>query len=132
MEFSKEFYKEILTDELYQALQGKSKTNSSKTILAITKIYLAENKGKREDTKLQAYKWRKEAPSLQLDIQEVLYVLCEINGEIANSSGYLGAISDRSKQLIFNKETVGQNLYKQIVADKHTSLKIKFFTDKII
>ena len=39
-------------------------------------------------------------------------VFQEVNNNLNNSSGYLGAISDRSKELYFNDETVGENLYK--------------------
>src|SRR5690606_30798660 len=53
--------------------------------------------------------------------------LTEINANINNSSGYLGAISDRSKELFFNKETVGQNQYKQLLKNPHTRLKNQVF-----
>lgn len=124
---NKEFYPDFFTDDLYQALEGKSKTVSSKTILAIKEIYLADIKGKRNEVNLEKAKLRSEAPTLQLSINELALVLCEINGEISNSSGYLGAISDRSKQLIFNKKTVGEYLYEQIKKDSHVSLKNQVF-----
>src|SRR5690606_11085854 len=87
----------------------------------------AENKGTREEKKIQAYKWRSEAISAQLEKEEVAYVITEINNNLNNSSGYLGAISDRSKELYFNKETVGQYLYKQLLKNPHTRLKNQVF-----
>jgi CRISPR-associated endonuclease Csn1 len=57
-------------------------------------------------------------------------VLTEINNDINKSSGYLGDISDRSKELYFNKQTVGQYLYKQIQENRHTRLKGQVFYRK--
>src|SRR5690606_10370482 len=71
--------------------------------------------------------WRSEAISKQLEKEEVAYVITEINNNLNNSSGYLGAISDRSKELYFNKETVGQYLYRQLKANPHTRLKNQVF-----
>uniref|UniRef100_UPI0040499DFF type II CRISPR RNA-guided endonuclease Cas9 n=1 Tax=Flavobacterium sp. TaxID=239 RepID=UPI0040499DFF len=125
--FQKQFYVDILDDELYKALQNQGQQSSRKRFLAIRKIYTAENKGKREDVKLQHYRWRTEAIERQLSIEEVAYVLVEINNNLNNSSGYLGAISDRSKELYFKKETVGQNLYNQLQKNFHTPLANQVF-----
>lgn len=125
--FQKQFYTDILDDELYKALQNQGQQNSRKRFLAIKGIYTAENKGKRDEVKLQHYKWRAEAIFRQLAIEKVAYVLVEINNNLNQSSGYLGAISDRSKELYFNKETVGENLWKQIQENRHTSLKNQVF-----
>jgi len=125
--FQQQFHPDILTEELYKKLQGKGKQKSSALFLAIHQIYTAENKGKRELVKKQHYKWRSEAINSKLSIQEVAYVLVEINNDLNKSSGYLGAISDRSKTLFFNNETVGENLFKQIVKNPHTSLKNQVF-----
>jgi len=126
-EFQKQYYPDVLDDELYKKLQGQGKVNSSKLFLAIHQVFTAENKGKRDEIKLQHYKWRTEALINKLKIEEIAYVLVEINNNLNNSSGYLGAISDRSKELYFNKETVGENLYKQIQNNPHTSLKNQVF-----
>ena len=125
--FQKQFYPDIFTDEFYKSLDGQGLQNSRKRFLAIHQIYTAENKGKRDDVRLQHYKWRVEALSKQLELPEVAYVLVEINNNLNNSSGYLGAISDRSKELFFKKETVGENLYNQIQKNPHTSLKNQVF-----
>lgn len=125
--FQKQFYLNVLDDELYDKLEGQGQQNSRKRFLAIKGIYTAENKGKRDAIKLQHYKWRTEALQKQLKIEEVAYVLVEINNNLNKSSGYLGAISDRSKELYFKEETVGQNLYRQIRENRHTSLRNQVF-----
>ena len=123
--FQKQFYPEVLTDEFYKLLDGKAKTVTSKLFLSQHQIYLAENKDK--DKKLQALTWRARAISEQLTIAEVAFVLTEINGAIYGSSGYLGAIGDRSKELFFNRQTVGQYLMTRLDADPNYSLKNQVF-----
>lgn len=123
--YQKQFYTEMLTDELLKAIEGQGKENTRKRILAITKVFTADNKGK--DKKLEAYNWRSKAVSEQISKEEVAFVLTEINNNINSSSGYLGAISDRSKELYFNKQTVGQYLYNQLKVNPHTRTKGQVF-----
>lgn len=124
-DFQSKYYPEYLTNEFKQNLNGKSQTNCTKTFLAVHHIYTAENKG--NDKKIQSYKWRSMALKEQLPIEEVAYVICHICGEINGSSGYLGAISDRSKILYFNNQTVGEYKWKQLSENKHHSLKNQAF-----
>lgn len=119
------YYPEYLTNEFKQNLKGKSQTNCAKTFLAVHHIYTAENKG--SDKKIQSYRWRSKALKEQLAIEEVAYVICHICGEINGSSGYLGAISDRSKILYFNNLTVGEYQWNQLAENKHNSLKNQVF-----
>ena len=123
--YQKQFYPEVLTDEFYKLLEGKSKKATSTEFINKYKIYQAENKDK--DKKLQALTWRARAVSEQLAIGEVAFVLTEINGAIAGSSGYLGAIGDRSKELFFNSQTVGQYLMARLDIDPNYSLKNQVF-----
>lgn len=137
----KSFYPEFLTDELYQALKGQGKENTRSKILRIAGIYTADIKDlekhlksektvgltAREKKKLQGYKWRNDAVNTQLTKEQAAYVLTEINNDINQSSGYLGEISDRSKELYFNKLTVGQYLYNQLLKNPHTRLKNQVF-----
>lgn len=123
--FQKQFYPDILTDEFYEQLRGKSKTNTSKVFLREYKIYTAENKGK--DRQLQAFQWRVDALSKQLTVEELAFVISDLNGTIYNSSGYLGAISDRSKELYFNKQTVGQYQMAQLDKNPNYSLRNEVF-----
>jgi CRISPR-associated endonuclease Csn1 len=109
--FQKQFYPEILTDEFYKELKGKGQRASSAMFWNKYNFNTADIKGledslkdvntikfdARTQKKLQAYKWRSDAVSKQLDKEQVAFVLTEINNNLNNSSGYLGAISDRSK-----------------------------------
>lgn len=125
--FQKQFFPNILTDEFRKHLEGKGQRATSAAFWSKYGFNTAENKGSREEKKLQAYQWRADAVSQQLKKEEVAYVITEINNDINKSSGYLGAISDRSKELFFNKQTVGQNLYQQIRENPHTRLKGQVF-----
>lgn len=119
------YHQEILTDDFKKQITGRGKLNTSKIFLAKYGIYTAENKGNNK--KMQAYKWRVDALSKELSKEELAFVISDLNGSISNSSGYLGAISDRSKELYFNKLTVGQYLAKQLEANPNQSLKNQVF-----
>ncbi|MHC5354726.1 type II CRISPR RNA-guided endonuclease Cas9 [Myroides sp. LJL115] len=121
------FHPEILTFEFKELLKGKGLRATSAQFWTTYKFNTAENKGTREEKRIQAYKWRCDALTKQLDKEIVAYVIAEINGQIHNSSGYLGAISDRSKELYFNQITVGQYLYKQLCHNQHITLKNQVF-----
>jgi len=126
--YQKQFYPEILTDEFYKELKGKGQRATSAMFWAKYGFNTAENKAKsREEKKLQAYQWRSDAIFKQLEKEEVAFVITEINNNLNNSSGYLGAISDRSKELYFKNKTVGQFLYDQIKQNPHTRLKNQVF-----
>jgi CRISPR-associated endonuclease Csn1 len=125
--FQKKIHTEILTDEFKKLIEGKGQKATSATFWGKYAFNTADIKGTREEKKLKAYEWRSKAINTPLAKEEVAYVITEINSNINNSSGYLGAISDRSKELFFNKETVGQYLYKQLKENKHTRLKNQVF-----
>ena len=126
-DFQKVFYPDILTEEFKKEIEGKGQRATSAIFWAKYRFNTAENKGTRDEKKLQAYKWRSNSFITQLTKEEMAFVITEINNNINNSSGYLGAISDRSKELYFNKETVGQYLYKQLMTNPHTKLKNQVF-----
>lgn len=125
--FQRQFHPQILTDELKKELGGKSQQATSAIFWKTYNLNTAENKGTRDEKKLKAYEWRNNALSQELEKEEVAYIITEINNNLNNSSGYLGAISDRSKELYFNKQTVGQYLYQQIQNNPHTKLKNQVF-----
>lgn len=127
-DFQKAFYPEILTDSFKKDLIGKGQRATSALFWIKHQFNTAENKEKtREAKKLKAYEWRANAINQRLEKEEVAYVITEINNNLNNSSGYLGAISDRSKELYFNKQTVGQYLYQQVQNNPHTRLKNQVF-----
>lgn len=78
---------------------------------------------KREELKLENFQWRVKALSERMNPEELAIVLQEINEQISNSSGYLGAISDRSKELYFNRQTVGQ--YQMAVLDNNPNIGLR-------
>jgi CRISPR-associated endonuclease Csn1 len=125
--FQKQFHSEKINDKLLEDIQGKSRTLTSQYFTNTLKIELTENKGTREETKLQHYKWRNDALANVLDLKTIAFIITEINNQINQSSGYLGAISDRSKELYFNKETVGEFQYKQLQNNAHSKLKNQVF-----
>lgn len=119
------FYPKILTAALKEKLTGKSQKVSGIIFKQECDLYVAEIKGK--DKRLLSFQRRVNAITLQLPIEEVAAVLCDVNGAISNAGGYLGAISDRSKELFFNKQTVGQYLMSELEKDPHFCIKNKVF-----
>ena len=120
-EYQKQYHPIMLTDELRGIIEGKTRTVTQKILLKECSVYTAENKGK--DKRLQQYKWRAEALERKLTKEELAYVITDVNGAISSSSGYLGAISDRSKILVFNHITVGQYQMRELDKNPHCSLR---------
>lgn len=124
------FYPEILSESLKNQLIGKNQ----KAVWAICEkpfgIVGAKRNTSGFERKLENYQWRAEATQKQVSLEQLIVVLQEINSQINSSSGYLGSISDRSKELYFNNQTVGQYLFDQIKADRHSRLKGQVFYRK--
>ncbi len=123
----KQFYPEIFTDAFKKDIEGKGRGPTSAAFWNKYGFNTADIKGTREEKKLTAYEWRSKATDTQLGREEAAYVIAEINNNMSSSSGYLGAISDRSKELYFNRQTVGQYLYAQLQQSPHTRLKNQVF-----
>lgn len=121
------YYPNVLSDEVFEELQNKNKTQTWAICAKFFNIQGVSQKGSTQEKKRERYLWRKLALNEKLDLEYLAIVFQDINSNISQSSGYLGAISDRSKHLFFNKITVGEYLYNQIVNDKHTSLKTQVF-----
>lgn len=125
--FQKQFYAELFTDALKEELKSKGKVATWAVLKTPLNLVGIRRNLKREELKLENYKLRNDALTKQLSLELIAIVLQEINGQIYNSSGYLGAISDRSKELYFNNQTVGQYLYEQLKENPHTRLKNQVF-----
>lgn len=121
----KAFYPNILTDDFKKQLTRQSRVGTSKIFFAKYNLYTADNKGK--DRKAQAINWRVESLSKQMPPEVMAYVISDLRGAISNSSGYLGEISDRSKDLFFKGETIGQYLYRSLQEDPLFSTRNKVF-----
>ena len=145
-DFQKQFYPYALLDEAKEEIRGKNKsqtwailqkyfiwneivtiwneeTNQTEKIEKQFKLTGFKRTTKGHEQKVEEYQWRVKALSEQLGLEELAIVLQNINGEINSSSGYLGAISDRSKSLYFNKQTVGQALMESLDKEPSKSLK---------
>ena len=114
------FYPNILTDDFKSSIHGFNKTQTSGAFYGVHQIYTAKNSGK--EGYLQSLTWRTEGLKHRLDIEEVAYALADINGAINNSSKRLAMISDRSKELYFNHQTIGQYLMQRLDENPNNSL----------
>ncbi len=128
----KQFYPKTLTEVLYSELQGKNKKQTwaiCKEPFNLVGIKLKEKDKELKglDLKRKHYELRVKGLNEKLELELLAVVLQEINNNLNQSSGYLGAISDRSKELYFNKATIGEYLWKQIKNNRHTSLKNQVF-----
>lgn len=124
----KTFYPDLLTDSLKESLQGKN-SNATWAILkdpwGLAGIARTAKKGIEQNT--ENCQWRNDALSTKMELEHLAIVLQEINKQIHQSSGYLGAISDRSKELYFNHQTVGQYQMAQLAKNPHYSLRNQVF-----
>ena len=114
-------YPEQLTADFIGQFDEKGKNEALRLFKDKLGVLSADNKGK--DRKITAYNWRADAPEHKLELDVIAYVVADICNDIKKSSGYLGAISDRSKELQFANETVGQYLYRIITEKPGTSIR---------
>ncbi len=119
-EVQAKFYPNILTNDFKDSIRGFNKTQTSGAFYGVHQIYTAKNSGK--EGYAQSLLWRTEALKHQLDIEEFAYALADINGAINNSSKRLAMISDRSKELYFSHQTIGQYLMKRLDENPNNSL----------
>lgn len=126
-DFQKQFNPEIFTNELYEKLRGKNRNATWKELEIPFSLVGIKQTGTMQEKKAEKYFWRSEAVKKQLDFESLAVVFQEINSNLNNSSGYLGAISDRSKELYFNNQTVGEYLFGQLKENPHTKLKNQVF-----
>jgi len=125
--FQKQFYPEIFADSLYQEVKGKNKGQTWSVLKDPFSVVGIKQSGKPIENKKERYSWRTKSLTKKQDLEILTIVFQEINSNIYNSSGYLGAISDRSKELFFNKLTVGQYLMAQLDENPNNSLKNRVF-----
>lgn len=125
--FQKQFYPGILINNLKESLVGKGKVQTWAICKTPFNIVGIKRETKGHELKIENFEWRNRALEIQINLEQLAIVLQEINNSLFYSSGYLGSISDRSKELYFNKETVGQYLYKQLQNNPHSKLKNQVF-----
>lgn len=121
--FQRQFYPDVLTDSLKEELKGKGDKETWAICSKPFAIVGIKRNTKGWEQKKEDYAWRAESLQHKIDLERLAIVLQKVNGQIRNSSGYLGAISDRSKELFFNKLTVGQ--YQMAELDKNPNFSLK-------
>lgn len=119
------FYPEILTPDFRVQISRQGEKNTARIFRDKYNIYTADIKGSHVEKLTLIYKLRHEALQKQLSKEELALVISKVNGQANGSSGYLGAISDRSKELYFKHQTIGQNLIEKLDSNPHQSLKNK-------
>ena len=125
--YQKQFYAKQLTDSLKDNLNGKNKSQTWSICAKPFGIVGIKRQTKGNELRLENYLWRNKALTEKIDLEELAIVLQEINGQISVSSGYLGSLSDRSKELYFNHQTVGQYQMAQLDKNPNYSLKNQVF-----
>lgn len=123
----KTYYPDLLTDKLKEDLLDKNKTQTWTICAKPFGIVGIKRQAKGNDLRLENYRWRSKAQTDKMDLEQLAIVLQEINGQINNASGYLGNISDRSKELYFNHQTVGQYQMAKLAENPNYSLKNQVF-----
>ena len=121
------YYSEILSEPLYKELQGKNKRQTWAICKTPFNLVGITQKGTTNEKRLERYQWRTKGLTEKLELEHLAIVLQEINNDLNKSSDYLGAISDRSKELHFKNIIVGEYLYQQIQENPHISLKNQVF-----
>ncbi|MGI6074731.1 MAG: type II CRISPR RNA-guided endonuclease Cas9, partial [Fermentimonas sp.] len=122
-----QFYPDILTDKLKDELAGKNEKQTWAICQKPFNIVGIKRKTKGKDLLRENYEWRSMAVKQKMNLEELAVVLQKINGQLRNSSGYLGDISDRSKKLYFRKQTVGEYQMEQLSNNPNYSLKNQVF-----
>lgn len=123
----KEYYPELLTDNLKSELLGKNKKQTWAICSNPFNLVGIKRTTKGFEQIKENYQWRTDSLTKQLGLEELAIVLQDINGDLYSSSGYLGNISDRSKELFFNHQTVGQYLMSELDKNPNQSLTNQVF-----
>ncbi len=144
------FYPELLTDALKEELRGKNgkavwaicakafvwkethdewDDEEARTVQVEREHRLTGIHAKRKpaDARRGNLQWRERGLRERLSPEELVVVMQDIGSQIARSSGYLGAISDRSKELYFTHRTVGQYQMDILARDPNASLRNMVF-----
>lgn len=125
-EYQKSYHMDWLTDDLHRFFDHPC-TKAKTLQIFRSQAHVEAANPTMKDKRKEKYGLRAAAVERPLSAEELVAVLADINGEISNSSKYLGAISDRSKTLYFQQQTVGQYLMEELSNDRHFSVKKKTF-----
>ncbi len=123
----REYHGELLRHELLEKIAGKAQKATWAILKEPWGLVGEKRTTKGFEQKVEDYQWRVNALSEKMSLEQLAVVVQQVNGAISSSSGLLGAISDRSKQLLIQDITVGQFLYKQLQENPHTRTKGQVF-----
>lgn len=121
------YYSDVFTHELRETLRGKNEKQTWAILAEPLGLKGIKRSGTAADQRVENFRWRVEALHNKLEPEQLAIVLQKINGQIQGTSGYLGEISDRSKELYFRHQTVGQYQMQQLEKNPNTSLKNQVF-----
>lgn len=116
-------YPDILTTDFRTQISKQGKQGTAIIFRAKYNVFTADIKAKGIERQKELFALRNDALTRQLTQEELATVISEVNGQINGSSGYLGAISDRSKELYFKHQTIGQALIQKLDNNPNDSLK---------
>lgn len=125
--FQRQFYPDIMADTLKEELSGKSEKQTWAICEKPFNIAGIKRTSKGKELAKENYLWRSLALKEQLDLEQLAVVLQKVNAQLKKSDSYLGKISDRSKELYFKHQTVGQYQLEQLLKDPHSSLRNQVF-----
>lgn len=123
----REFHGERISHDLKEKIAGKAQKATWAILKEPWNLVGEKRTTSGFDKKVEEYHWRVDALTQELTLEQLAVVVQQVNGAISSSSGLLGAISDRSKQLMIQDKTVGQFLYAQILRDPHSRVKGQAF-----
>ena len=121
------FYPDLLTAELKETLKGKTEAQTWVLCQKAFAIVGEKRKGTRQEQLKENYAWRAEAVKKKVSLEQLAVVLQKINAQLKNASSYLGKISDRSKELFFKNQTIGQYQWECLQKNPHYSFKNQVF-----
>ena len=125
--FQRQFYPDIMTDILKEELSGKSEKQTWAICEKPFNIAGIKRASKGKELAKENYLWRSLALKEQLDLEQLAVVLQKVNAQLKKSDNYLGKISDRSKELYFKHQTVGQYQLERLLKNPHSSLRNQVF-----
>ncbi len=121
---------DVLSDQLRANLVDRNSRQTWTILKEPWHLSELKRSGKRQQQIVENYKWRVDALSVRIGLEELAVALSDINSQIKSAGGYLGAISDRSKEIFFSHQTIGQHLMSELDANPNESIKNQVFYRK--
>ncbi|CCY16462.1 putative uncharacterized protein [Prevotella sp. CAG:755] len=109
-----------MTEELHTVLRH---ADGRSAIRLMDKAGVVPDSVNVKERRRVMYEWRAAAVRDCLPAGRVAAALMQVSKEIGRADSYLGRIGDRSKELYFHRQTVGQYLWRLICDNPNQSLK---------